>query len=236
MLPENRIADLGSPNLVILPSPQGLTNEAWSALLDYVSHGGTLLVTGPFDRDEHWQPVDRMLPLGVKAEVVPLAVRGSTLSLPDGKSFPLAFPANVQQSETWTMRFADGKSIEIIPHGTGKILWTADPVEFSEGYSAISALYRWALDQAGVKPPFREIDPLSPDVLAFPTVLADAVLYSFSNESLDSRTVNIIDALTGAHIHFTMDPQRGAALLLNRQGTALSNYGGATVDSAAAMK
>lgn len=236
MLPENRLAELGSPKLVILPSPQGFGNDAWNNLLDYVSKGGMLLVTGPVDRDEHWQPVDRISPLGVKAEISPLAVRGSTLSLPDGKSFPLAFPANVQQSETWTMRFTDRKSAEIIPHGSGKILWTADPVEFSEGYAASSALYQWALEEAGVKPPFRAVEPLSSDLLAFPTVLADAELYSFSNESLDAQTVNIVDTLTGAHIHFTMQAQRGAALLLNRQGEALSSYGGAAVDSAGTKK
>jgi Cellulase (glycosyl hydrolase family 5) len=230
MLPENRLTDLGVPKLVILPSPQGLTDKAWSELLDYVAHGGTLLVTGPVNRDEHWQPVDRAAASGVSATVVPLAVRGSVLALPGGKSYPLAFPANVQQSETWTMRFADGKSIETVPHGNGKILWTNDPVEFAEGYEATAALYRWALDQAGVKPPFREVSPLSPDVLAFPTVLSDAEIYSFSNESLDSQTIDIVDALTGARIHFTMQAQRGAALLLGRDGKALSSYGGAAVD------
>ena len=68
-------------NWSILPSPQGLTDKAWSELVDYVSRGGTLLVTGPVDRDEHWQPVDHMASLGVSAAMVPLAVRGSVLAL-----------------------------------------------------------------------------------------------------------------------------------------------------------
>jgi len=225
MLPENRLAELGTPKLVILPSPQGLTEKAWNQLLGYVAGGGTLLVTGPVDRDEHWQPVGRMAELGVKATVIPLAVRGSTLTLPDGKSWPLGFPANVQQSEIWTTRFVDGKTVEIVPHGSGKILWTADPVEFAEGYTAVAALYRWALGEAGIKPVFREVEPLSPVVLAFPTVLTDGELYSFSNESLDAQTVNIMDALTGAHIHFTLGAQRGAALLLDRKGDVLASYG-----------
>ena len=78
-----------------------------------------------------------------------------------------------------------------------------------------------------MKPAFREVEPLSPAVLAFPTVLDDAEIYSFSNESLDPQTVDIVDALTGAHIHFKMQAQRGAALLLDRKGAALSSYGGA---------
>jgi hypothetical protein len=231
MLPENRLAELGMPKLVFLPSAQGLTDKAWGELLDYAESGGTLLVTGPVDRDEHWQPVNRTADLGVTATVAPLAVRGSALTLPNGSTYSLGFPAGVQQAATWTMRFADGKSVEIVPHGKGRILWAADPVEFAEGYTAVAALYRWALDEAGLKPAFREVEPLSPAVLAFPTVLDDAEIYSFSNESLDLQSVNIVDALTGAHIHFELQAQRGAVLLLDRKGAALASYGGAAVDA-----
>lgn len=230
MLPENRIAELGSPRLVFLPSPQGLTDAAWSGLMEYVARGGTLLITGPVDRDEHWQVVDRMSALGVKAEAGPLVVRGSAVALPDGKSLPLGFPAAVQQSETLTLRFANGSTVKVIPRGSGKILWAADPVEFAEGYEATAALYRWALEQAGVKPSFREVQPLARSALAFPTVLHGAVLYSFSNESADAQPVDIVDAATGAHIRFTMEPQRGAALLLGTDGKVLSSYGGAAVE------
>jgi hypothetical protein len=228
MAPENRLAELGAPKLVFLPSAQGLTEGAWQQLLDYVAKGGTLLVTGPVDRDEHWQPVDRLSALGMKAAVGPLAVRGAALAL-ERKTYELGFPADVQQSSAETMRFADGASIQTIAHGSGKILWAADPVEFAEGYDATAALYRWALEEAGVKPAFKEATPLSPAVLAFPTVLDDAEMYSFSNESLDAQPVDLIDALTGAHIHFTMQGQRGAALLLGRQGQVLASYGGAAV-------
>jgi hypothetical protein len=60
-------------------------------------------------------------------------------------------------------------------------------------------------------------------------VLRDAEIYSFSNESADAQRVDLIDALTGGHIHFTMQGQRGAALLLDRQGKVLASYGGAAV-------
>ncbi|HTW30879.1 MAG TPA: hypothetical protein VMD76_04320, partial [Candidatus Sulfotelmatobacter sp.] len=54
---ENQLEHLGAPELAILPSPQMLTDAAWAALLHYVDGGGNLLVTGPVDRDEHWQVV-----------------------------------------------------------------------------------------------------------------------------------------------------------------------------------
>jgi hypothetical protein len=65
-------------------------------------------------------------------------------------------------------------------------------------------------------------------VLAFPTLLDDAVLYSLSNESLDAQPVDLRDATTGARIHFTLEGQRGAMLLLSKSGgKVLAAYGDA---------
>jgi hypothetical protein len=223
MLAENRLSELGQPKLVILPAPQALTDAAWQQLLAYVDNGGTLLVSGPVSRDEHWQFVDRLAPLGVKAGILPLTVRQSELKIASQPAVQVSFPTTVQQSSIEVMRFADGKSVETISHGRGKILWEADPVEFSEDYDPTAALYRYALHEAGVAPSFE--GTLSPGVLAFPTVLDDAVLYSFSNESLDDQPVDIRDAVSGAHLKFELSAQRGAAILLNRKGAVLASYG-----------
>ena len=226
MVAENRLADLGTPRLVILPAPQALSDEAWQKLLDYVAGGGCLLVSGPVQRNEHWQFVDRLAALGVKARVETLAVRQSELKLGDDPPTQVSFPTLVQQLPIEVMRFADGKSVETITHGSGHILWAQDPVEFSEDYDPTAALYRYALKFAGVAPSIRELAPLSPAVLAFPTVLDDAVLYSFSNESLDDQAVNIEDAITHAALHFTLPTQRGAAILLRKSdGAVLAAYG-----------
>jgi hypothetical protein len=226
---ENRLADLGSPKLVVLPASQALGDEAWTALMKYVENGGTLLVSGPVQRNEHWQFVDRLAPLGVKARVETLAVRQSELKLEDEPPIQVSFPTLVQQLPIEVMRFDNGKSVEAITHGSGHILWAQDPVEFSEDYEPTAALYRYALKFAGVAPGLREIAPLSPAMLAFPTVLDDAVLYSFSNESLDDQPVNIEDAITHAPLHFTLPAQRGAAILLRKSdGAVLAAYGAAS--------
>jgi len=68
---------------------------------------------------------------------------------------------------------------------------------------------------------------LSPGVLAFPTVLDDAVLYSFSNESLDDQPVDIRDAVSGGRLKFTLPAQRGALLLLNEKNGAVIAASGA---------
>ncbi|QNI33693.1 hypothetical protein H7849_07140 [Alloacidobacterium dinghuense] len=227
MLQENRLSDLGQPKLVILPAPQALTDAAWQQLLAYVDGGGTLLVSGPVSRDEHWQFVDRLAPLGLKAQIQPLTVRQSELKIGAQPVVQVSFPTLVQQDPVEVMRFADGKSVETVAHGRGKILWAADPVEFSEDYDPTAALYRYALQEAGVAASFT--GSLSPGVLAFPTVLDDAVLYSFSNESLDDHPVDIRDAVSGAHLKFELSAQRGAEILLSRKGAVLAAYGQAAV-------
>jgi len=230
MLPEIRLAELGSPKLVILPASQVLSDAAWQLLLDYAAAGGTLLVSGPVSRNEHWQLVDRLAALRVDGRVEQLAVRQSELRLPDGKSVQISFPTTVQQSSIEVLRFADGKSVETISHGKGQILWARAPVEFSENYEPTAALYSYAFGVAQVRPAFKEDSPLSPGVLAFPTVLEHAVLYSFSNESFDDQPVDIEDSLSGAHLRFTLPAQRGAAILLDRKnGSVLSSYGAAQV-------
>ncbi len=223
---ENRIADLGSPKPPSSP-PRRPSDEAWTALLEYVAAGGTLLVTGPVQRNEHWQFVDRLTPLGVKAQTETLAVRQSDLKLENQPPIQVTFPTEVQQLPIDVLRFADGKSVEIINHGSGHILWARDPVEFSEDYEPTAALYRYALKVAGVAPVLREFTPLSPGPL-LPTVLNDAVLYSFSNESLDDQPVAIEDTVSHATVRFTLPAQRGAAILLRESdGAVLAAYGAA---------
>ena len=227
MLPENRLAELGQPKLVILPSPQALTDIAWQQLMKYVTQGGCLLVSGPVQRNEHWQEMDRLAPLRIEASVFPLAVRQSTLTLPgENRVLQLTFPAAVQQAPIDTMRFADGVAVKRIQHGAGNIIWAADPVEFSEEYEATAALYNYAESIAGISPVFRQLQPLSPGLLAFPTVLKNAILYSFSSEALDDQTIDIEDAATKARVAFTLRAQHGAMLLLNRtDGSVLASYG-----------
>lgn len=227
ILPENRLSELGTPKLVLLPAAQALTDTAWQQLLKYVADGGNLLITGPLQYNEHWQKTDRLTELGLKARLFSIAVRQSTLNIPgDTQKFQLTFPADVQQAPTDTMRFEDGRSIQVVPYHAGKVIWAADPVEFSDGYEATAALYNYATQLSGVTSPFRQLKSLSPGVLAFPTMLKDAILYSFSSESLDDQDIDIEDSTTRATINFKLAAQHGAMILLNRSdGSVLASYG-----------
>jgi hypothetical protein len=212
--------------MVILPSAQVLTEAAWQVLMKYVEDGGCLLVTGPVERDEHWQKVDRLTALGLTARIEPLDVRESSIVFPGGRGITISYPSAVQTAPMEVLRFADGKSVESVKKGKGTVLWAAEPVELAEGYEAPAELYRYAMGIAEIRAAFREIEPLSPGVLAFPTMMKDAVLYSFSNESLKDEAVDIADAVTKGRVHFTLEAQRAALVLLNRaDGKVLTEYG-----------
>ena len=95
---ENQIDKLGNPKLAILPSAQALTETAWQALLKYVDGGGNLLITGPVDRDEHWQRVNRAAELIPSATVWPLTFHNAVLTLNGAveSKIPLSFDLQVQ--------------------------------------------------------------------------------------------------------------------------------------------
>ena len=80
VIAENQIERLGSPRLAILPSPQSLGEAAWNSLMKYVDSGGNLLVTGPVDRDEHWQISHRAAGLGLASTIEPLVYHNACAS------------------------------------------------------------------------------------------------------------------------------------------------------------
>ncbi|HEY0796094.1 MAG TPA: hypothetical protein VGD64_09975, partial [Acidisarcina sp.] len=243
MVAENRIGDLHSaqfpdPKLVILPSPQALREDTWQALLAYVDRGGHLAITGPVGRDEHWQTVDRLSALGVAAKESPLIVDeteftipgieapGKTASAGTGAVAKASYSYAVQLLPVAVLEFGDGQRVHTLRHGNGEIIWASDPLEMASNYEAAAAFYKYALARAGVAPVFDEVGPLSEGVVAFPTILPDAVLYSFASDSLEDHAVDIKDRMTGAHIAFTLKAQRGAMVLLRKSdGQVLAKYG-----------
>ena len=143
VIAENQIETLiekpGTPKLAILPSPQSLTEKAWQALLTYVDAGGNLLITGPVDRDEHWQIVHRAAALGLAAHVEPLTYHNAAIVL-GTRSIALAF---AQPAQNWleSLHFDDASTLKEIPHGKGRIFWTSDPVELAQDPRSTSDLY-----------------------------------------------------------------------------------------------
>jgi hypothetical protein len=220
---ENQIARLGSPRLVVLPSPQALGEPTWQALLSYVTAGGNLLVTGPLDRDEHWHRAPRVAALVPGANVEPITFRSADLRL--ATAVPVSFSQPRQAALEW-VRFSDGAGLREIAHGKGRIFWAALPIEFAEGGEPAARVYQQVLGRLGLASPFDSKSPLPPGVLAYPTVLGDAVLYVLVSERADDVDVDLTDRLTGGRVALRLRAERAALALLRRSdGARIAAYG-----------
>jgi hypothetical protein len=224
MIAENQIEKLGTPRLAILPSPQALSEAAWRALLNYVDAGGNLLVTGPVDRDDHWQIIHRAIDLGVPSHVEPLTYHNATIAF-GTRSLALAFG---QQQQNWldSLRFDDGSNFKEIPHGKGRIFWTSYPVELSEDPHSTSELYTYVASRLNIAPIFNQQSPLPPGVLVFPAVLADSVLYVLVSDSANDTAINIRDQSTGVPLAFSLPAEHAAiAVVGKKEKRIVARYG-----------
>ena len=224
LIGESQVARMRHPKLVILPSPQALSDSTWQALLAYVNGGGTLLVTGAVQRDEHWHLVDRLAAAGLQGSVEPLTFRTATL-VAGGESIPMSFDQSMQ-GELESVRFNDQSTLESKPYGRGRIFWASYPVELAENPDAAASLYSFVLKQVGIAPMFDSASRLPPGVLVYPTVLRNAVLYIFESEDAADTKIDLRDKQTGATLRFNLGSRRSALVLLNRkEGSVIASYG-----------
>jgi hypothetical protein len=221
---ENQIAKLGAPKLVILPSPQALTEKAWRALLKYTNDGGNLLITGPVDHHEHWQTTSRAAELKLEAHTEPLTYHNAAISL-NNRSIPLAFD---QQKQSWldSLRFKDGSTLQQIAYGKGRIFWAAYPVELAEGTQAAADLYAYIARKLGITPMFELQSPLTQGVLVYPIELQNSVLYVLVSDSSDDAKVDLRDTLTGTRLTLPLASQHAALAVIGKQEkSVVAKYG-----------
>jgi len=214
----------GTPKLAILPSPQSLTEKAWQALLTYVDGGGNLLITGPVDRDEHWQIVHRAATLGLGAHVEPLTYHNAAIAL-GTRSIALAF---AQPAQNWleSLRFDDASTLKETTHGKGRIFWTSDPVELAQDSRSTSDLYSYVVNRLNLTPMFTQQSPLPPGVLVFPAVLADSVLYVMISDAAIDTSINVRDQSTGVSLAFTLPAEHAAiAIVGKKEKKVIAKYG-----------
>jgi hypothetical protein len=221
---EQQIDKLGSPKLVILPSPQALTETAWQTLLKYADDGGNLLVTGPVDRDEHWHVAQRMAALKIDGSAEPLMFHAAFLNA-GGRSIPVSFDQQ-KQNLIEAVRFRDGATLKEIPHGKGRIFWAAYPLEMAEGTEAAAALYGYVAGRIGVAPLYDVPGQVSPGVLIFPVVLEDSVLYIIASESAENASIDLRDRTSGTSVKLKLASQRAAMAVVAKKGRGVvAKYG-----------
>lgn len=203
VLAENQLDKLGNPKLVILPSPQALTQTAWERLVTYVRGGGHLLVTGPVERDEHGSAVHRITALSPGTHAEPLLSHYSELQF-GPELVPLTFNAAAQQQ---LERLSLPQFVTDLPVENGHIYATADPVELAEAPEPTARLYRQIATVLELRPAY-DLRTDTNSVLIRAAEMPEAVLYLFVSESPHDQQLALTDHKTGAELAFTLKAQR----------------------------
>jgi len=201
--------------LIVLPCPQVFSAAAWEVLLGAVGNGATLLVTGVIGRDEHWMAVDRSGRFGLREGIEPIA-QEETLRIA-GTDWQIGFHSEAfQRVEKAVLEGEEVATVRTVPLGKGKLIWCPLPLETGNESAPIAALYRYALQQAEVRPIF-SVERVDPAVLIRPSLFARSVLYTLISESAETKQVNLIHAENGARMSIALPPGRTAHMVLDRK-------------------
>jgi hypothetical protein len=217
---EYQIDLLGSPKLIILPSPMGLTETAWKTIEDDVRAGAVLLVTGPFGDDAHLHATGRQDTVGLAYRTEPLTLRDQVMQFPGGNE-SISFGGN---KTTVLSRAAlpNGADWAEKPLGKGRILFAALPLELNDNLQAVGDVYAYALKAAGVTPVYTTTLK-DPAILICPTQFPSATLYVLTSESNQTR-VEFKDARSGRQFAGSLESGHAAILLVGTDGKVLSAY------------
>jgi hypothetical protein len=204
------------PQLIVVPSPRVLTDEAWRRLVEFAEAGATLLVSGPIDSDEHWRPAPRLARFGVEAEVRPVAQQ-EHLEI-DRITYELSFRGDkLQRVDTAAIAGATTPRVRELPLGQGALIWSPLPVELGHQVETTVALYRFALSRARVDPLFSLADP-DPGILVYPAQFENALLLGVVSE-LGAPSDVTIEPTGAAPIRLSLPPGR-ATMVLTRENAS----------------
>jgi hypothetical protein len=217
---EYQIASLGSPKLILLPSPIVLAEDAWQAILDRVKAGAVLLVTGPFADDAHFHPTGRQDRVGLAYVDRALSLRSNAFKWPGGEA-ELTFGG----SKTTVLSRAQtpgDHDWEEQPLGKGKILFATMPIELNQNLRVVGDIYRYAMKVANVSPTYTT-SLTDAGMLICPTRLPKATLYVLASES-NQKTVTFHDVRSGRDFSGQLENGRAALLLIGDDGRLITTY------------
>ncbi|WP_432432244.1 beta-galactosidase [Granulicella aggregans] len=217
---EYQIETLGKPKLILLPSPYGLSENAWKVIEARVREGATLLVSGPFSADEHLHPLDRASGVGIQSTVVPLQQRHNTLHTSFG-DLALEYDG-LATTLLDRATLPGGKNFQEFPLDKGRIIFSALPLELNSDLASIAPVYDRALKAAGVQETYTT-DVTNPGILICPTRLPHATLYALTSETEDSA-VSFTDKRSGKVIAGRLGAGKAALLLVGEHGELLATY------------
>jgi hypothetical protein len=217
---EYQIDQIGSPKLILLPSPFGLTDAAWQTILNRVKDGAVLLVTGPFDGDAHMHPTGRQVAIGFDYQTVPLTERNQSMLFPGGDEKLVFSGSKTTYLNRAELRNGGEWAEEAL--GRGKILFAPLPIELNDNLAAVGDVYRHALHTAGVSPVYTT-SVSDPGILICPSQYPDATLYVITSET-DQKKVDFTDVRSGKHVTGLLRNGEAAIVLIGKDGKLISSY------------
>lgn len=217
---EYQIDQLGTPKLILLPSPMGLSDEAWQAIRQHVEAGATLLVTGPFDGDAHLHPTGRQEQLGLHFTTESLSLRDEPMQWPGGDDVFLF--GGKKTTVLSQASLADGKQWEETSLGKGRVLFASLPLEMSDDLQALGRVYKYAMEKSAIAPTYTTFES-DPGVLICPTSYPDATLYVLTSET-GRQTVTFHDVRSKKNFTTPLAAGRAAILLVGTDGSVLASY------------
>jgi hypothetical protein len=217
---EYQIESLGSPKLIILPSPFALTEKAWQEIMKKVEGGAILLTTGPFGGDAHLHATGRQDIAGVPYVDVPLTIRRNTIKWP-GKDEEFTFTGS-KTTELARAQLPSNADWMEVPLGKGRLLFSSLPIELSDNLAGVGDIYRYAMKVANISPTYTTT-LADTGILICPTRLRGATLYVLTSES-NQKEVNFRDSQSGKEFVGELEPGRAALLLVSLEGRLIASY------------
>ncbi len=211
---EYRIGSVGRiPKLIVLPSSRAITQECWESILGLVVRGSTLLVSGTIDRNEHWLPVQRTIVPGSRAESYPIT-QEEFISI-NGTEVRLHYRGDkIQRLEKAVVAIGQPTAVMTTPKGKGKIVWSPLPIELADNVEPTTALYSYALAQAGITPTLN-VEPANSGVLVLPCAFENAILFTCVSGCDKDTELHITLSSPESQLAVTVPAQRSAMIFID---------------------
>lgn len=208
------------PALIIVPSPQMLSETAMRNLMHLLSDGATLAITGYFFDDES---LIRQNYSNLFEKSQPIPVASYERVMLGEKRYEVRFAGEKMQRIFKSSTYYEKPVTRA--YGDGNLLWCPLPLELGETIEPIAAFYELALKEAKLTPYF-SLAYFSPDsetnsVLIRPTEFEDVILYTAINEKGDDNYVWMTHLPTGTKIQFNLREDAAEMFFLDKQTGSL---------------
>src|ERR1017187_2889371 len=117
---------------------------------------------------------------------------------------------------------ADGSQWKEIALGSGRILFSALPLELSDNLEGVGRVYAYAMRKSGIVAQVVS-GKNEPGILVCPTEYKDATLYVLTSET-ERRSVSFQDRRSRKTFTTVLDPGRGAILMVGVDGDIVASY------------